>query len=102
MKAMSGDWGWLTVIGFAGVDRHRQATWRCICKCAKETTVSGSDLRQHKIVSCGCFRRAKAAETMRRNQRATRNHAIDRRPEEVRVWSNQHIKALGALGISFA
>jgi hypothetical protein len=49
--------GRLTVIRLAGVNRQHQALWKCQCDCGREKIISGSNLRQGFIVSCGCKRR---------------------------------------------
>lgn len=51
----------LTVLNFAGINRRGAATWLCLCKCGKRTTVCGQDLRKGGIKSCGCFGRARTA-----------------------------------------
>lgn len=49
--------GRLTVMNFAGSDRHNKAQWTCICDCGKTVIANGSDLRSRKTKSCGCLRR---------------------------------------------
>lgn len=44
----------LTVIERVGSNKSGNSTWRCICKCGKETIVGGSQLVNGKIGSCGC------------------------------------------------
>jgi hypothetical protein len=40
-----------------GKDKHSKYLWLCSCSCGGETTVRGNDLRQGKILSCGCFQK---------------------------------------------
>src|SRR5579862_88153 len=47
--------GRLTVIAYAGNDRHRNAVWKCICVCGTETTSPGKCLRTGQTNSCGCL-----------------------------------------------
>ena len=42
----------LTVISFSHT-HNRQAYWKCLCDCGKETIVRGNSLRQGKVKSCG-------------------------------------------------
>jgi len=49
--------GRLTVLGFAGNNKHRQATWLCKCDCGNTTTSVGGGLTGGRIKSCGCSRR---------------------------------------------
>lgn len=48
--------GRLTVISFAGQDKHHFAHWLCRCDCGNEKVISGSALRSGVTVSCGCYR----------------------------------------------
>jgi len=49
--------GRLTVVAFAGKNRHDRSAWHCRCECGTEKVLAGSDLRSGKIISCGCARR---------------------------------------------
>jgi hypothetical protein len=57
IKQMSGTFGRLTVLGFAGMNNHGEATWLCRCECGGETVVPGHALRHGDIRSCGCLMR---------------------------------------------
>lgn len=46
----------LTVLERAGSNKHHQALWRCRCSCGKETIVTGGDLRNGHVKSCGCLK----------------------------------------------
>ena len=49
-------YGRLTVIKSVGVKgKDRGIRWLCQCECGKLTEVSGRDLRQGKVKSCGCL-----------------------------------------------
>ncbi len=48
--------GHLTVIALAGINKHRETTWRCRCDCGKETIVSRGRLRTGHTKSCGCLK----------------------------------------------
>lgn len=44
----------LTVIAFAGKNKHRMALWRCRCICGKEVTLMRGNLVTGNTKSCGC------------------------------------------------
>lgn len=49
--------GRLTVIEFAGTDKHRNKIWKCECDCGNIKNVSGRHLSKGNIKSCGCLSR---------------------------------------------
>lgn len=63
----------LRVKEYAGTDKRRQATWRCVCSCGNEVVVRGATLRNGETKSCGCLNREKSAERCRKM--ATHGHA---------------------------
>ena len=46
-------YGALTVLGCTRLKGDRKLSWVCQCKCGRIVCVYGSDLRKHKITSCG-------------------------------------------------
>lgn len=46
--------GRLKALSFAGLNRHRKATWNCICDCGRECVVLANTLRNGHTQSCGC------------------------------------------------
>ena len=50
-------YGRLTVLEFAGADRHRKIIWLCECSCGETKIVCGCSLRNGRTTSCGCYRR---------------------------------------------
>lgn len=46
--------GFMTALYSVGKDKHGSYIWRCLCDCGTEKDALGRDLRQGKIVSCGC------------------------------------------------
>lgn len=68
-------YGRLAVIGRAGADARRHATWQCLCACGNKCEVSGRHLRSGETQSCGCLHR----ESVARNGKQTIVH--NRRPE---------------------
>lgn len=53
---------------------RRKAQWRCLCACGAEVTVEGRQLTRGKATSCGCFRRGLAADRIKRDQLAGKQH----------------------------
>lgn len=47
--------GQLTVIEKDGYDNSNKILWKCKCSCGNIKSVRGNDLRQGKILSCGCL-----------------------------------------------
>jgi hypothetical protein len=45
----------LSVVEYAGFDKHRRALWKCLCDCGKESIVVGANLRCGYTKSCGCL-----------------------------------------------
>lgn len=55
LQNLSGNkYGKLTVISFNGIDKHRKATWLCLCECGENTIASTNTLKSGKTKSCGC------------------------------------------------
>jgi hypothetical protein len=57
--------GRLTVLRFAGIDKHRNALWLCRCDCGEERVVIGANLRSGHTTSCKCLQQERAAQRMR-------------------------------------
>lgn len=57
IKDLTGQrFGRLTVIGFAGFAKNRNAMWDCKCDCGRICTVKGGKLTSGSTKSCGCLR----------------------------------------------
>lgn len=54
--------GRLTVIKRSGSNRDGSAMWLCRCECGIEKIVRGTDLKNGKTKSCGCFQKEKIKE----------------------------------------
>ena len=53
---LSGErFGRLTVIEFVGLNRIRQALWKCKCDCGNEKVALAAHLKNGHTKSCGCF-----------------------------------------------
>lgn len=54
--------GRLTVVRFYGQDKYKKFTWMCECDCGNTSIVSGSELINGRILSCGCLRKERIIE----------------------------------------
>lgn len=59
--------GRLTVIDFAGYNKHGAVTWKCRCKCGNEIVVVSGQMRYGKVSSCGCLKKEVAAQRGKSN-----------------------------------
>lgn len=63
VKDLTGQrFGRLTVIDYAGSNKHQKAIWNCLCDCGHETIVTGSLLLKGETQSCGCLRAKNLAQ----------------------------------------
>ncbi len=59
IQDLTGDvYGKLTVLRFAGQNKHGISLWLCQCECGTEKVVNSMGMRAGKIKSCGCHRAA--------------------------------------------
>ena len=67
--------GRLTVLGRGPMthERYPRRMWHCRCECGLDVMVAGTNLRDGRQVSCGCFRADQARAMGRRN--GSRPHA---------------------------
>ena len=49
--------GKLTVLKKAGINKHRQTIWQCICDCGENTKTTTYYLRSGHTTSCGCVQK---------------------------------------------
>jgi hypothetical protein len=49
--------GRLSVLSYEGLNNFRNATWKCLCSCGRETTTQGTSLTNGSTTSCGCYSR---------------------------------------------
>ena len=47
--------GRLTIIKYAGRDKHRHNMWLCECDCGNKTTIRDHSFRSGKTKSCSCL-----------------------------------------------
>lgn len=48
--------GRLTVVNYAGTDKHQKRVWQCLCDCGNQSEVTTTHLRLGKTQSCGCLK----------------------------------------------
>lgn len=96
MNLLGQKFGKLTVIEFAGINKHKQSQWKCICDCGNEVVVTGLHLKNGHTVSCRMH-----AKFIKHGKRNTRVY---------RIWLNMknrcfnpnytHCKDYGGRGIT--
>jgi len=57
--------GRLTVLEYAGTNKHRAKRYLCECVCGTRKVINGEELRNGRTVSCGCFNREIVSRTHR-------------------------------------
>ena len=79
----------LTVIGYAGQNRHRQSMWICRCVCGREAVVSRPNLKyagQQRCRTCG---RARTTA----NSKKPKSHGMSL-AAEYRTWTRIKVRCL--------
>ena len=46
-----------TVVRYSGELNDKRQLWVCQCECGKEFLATSSQIREHKVISCGCTKR---------------------------------------------
>lgn len=57
--------GRLTVMEFYDHDKYGRLRWVCNCDCGNTSIVTGTELRNGRILSCGCLRKERIVEAKR-------------------------------------
>lgn len=93
--------GLLTPVIRRGNNKFGHRTWLCECECGGQKLVSGSDLLNNRIISCGCKRNAGGLSML--------THGLSKHPI-YKVWSDmirrcydqkcKNYKFYGAKGVS--
>lgn len=56
MRNLKGQkFGRLTAIEYAGSNKEKRATWKCLCECGNYKVISSQSLINHRTNSCGCL-----------------------------------------------
>ena len=58
--------GRLTVVSFAGQNRHKQSLWYCVCNCSKKIITQSGNLKNGHTYSCGCYNIDQARQRARK------------------------------------
>ncbi len=61
----------LTVIEEAGKNKNGCIRWKCKCDCGNEDIVTGSNLRNRNVQSCGCLRKEKQKKKVTKHGQST-------------------------------
>lgn len=64
--------GRLTVLEFAGIDKHGDGNWKCTCDCGTEKVVVGFSMKSGNTLSCGCL----LSETVAQRGRDSAKHGM--------------------------
>lgn len=80
--------GALRVIELSPVKKGADFAWRCLCKCGKETTPRGGDLRSGATQSCGCVKDMKTGDR-------ARSHGMSK-TSTYGIWQNMHTRCTNA------
>lgn len=93
--------GRLIVKEFAGLNKHRKATWDCLCDCGKKVIVVGTSLINGSTTSCGCY--ALKSKQERFKKHGLRNHDLYKTWLNIKARcynpKNNHYKYYGERGI---
>lgn len=82
--------GRLTILGQAGKTPHGTITWSCLCDCGNTVSVAGTNLKNRKTLSCGCWRRDQTVTSNIRRTKYSGKSSLFR-SAEYRAWA--HIKS---------
>jgi hypothetical protein len=74
--------GRLTVIEYAGKDKHRNILWLCKCDCGTETIVFSGNLKRGNTFSCGCYQRERTKDAH------TTHNLTHTNPRLYEIWSD--------------
>jgi hypothetical protein len=82
-KNLSGmKFGRLSIVSYAGMNRHSQSLWLCRCDCGKDKIIRSLTLKNGESTSCGCRQREVVGSMNRTHGCASANN----RTPEYRSW----------------
>lgn len=81
-------YGRLRVQKPAGKTKQGKLRFQCICDCGYKVVVTGADLRNGRILSCGCLRRELRREKNTKHGQSKRGA----RSRLYRIWMNMHVR----------
>lgn len=79
----------LTVKSFAGVNKHHNAMWLCVCKCGNDKIVTAGNLSNRSARSCGCL----AIEISRKHGEST--------SREYSIWFSMKMRTTNPSAVGF-
>lgn len=74
------NFGRLAVMKRHGTNKHKKATWLCLCECGNEAVVITSKLRSGHTKSCGCLQKE-------RTSKASIGHGFSQETTEYNIWA---------------
>lgn len=92
--------GRLTVLKEAGRTSERKALWLCHCDCGNNTVVIGTELRQGRTQSCGCYRKELLNSFLKQRIMETCDgHSMSRL---YRIWQQMKMRCYNPNNTNFA
>jgi hypothetical protein len=88
----------LTVLGYAGKNKHNNNLWNCRCKCRNEIIVESHSLICGNTKSCGCLQKEKATITLL-NMSMTHGLSRDKNHQKTRlyrIWAGIRTRCLNS------
>ncbi len=76
----------LLVIKYAGLTKHHQSSWECICDCGKKVIVLSQSLLSGHTRSCGCLVKN---GRIRKSRYSKEENLKRRKSKEEKIWSHQ-------------
>lgn len=94
--------GRLTVEAMSGIvvtpGGTRRTAWRCRCACGRDAIVRGLDLKQGKVVSCGCYR-----DEVTSQRRRSHGHTVQGKSStEYESWAHAKRRCLNPKDAGYA
>lgn len=86
----------LTVLEFAGRDKHKSRIWNCACECGGTATASTNSLKRGNTKSCGCLQKEKAAKSGKKflTVHGLSKHPNGKKTRLFRIWTGIKTRCL--------
>lgn len=85
--------GYWTVLEYAGSNEKKEAMWKCRCKCGTIRIIPGKNLRTKRSRSCGCMQREVARESRIQSNKERAKHGY-RKTRLYNIWSGMKQRCL--------
>lgn len=89
--------GRLTVVGYAGKNKHGDSDWKCKCDCGNYVVVVSGNLRSGHTRSCGCLR----SDTITEHDKKRAIHGMSRTKIYI-TWNNMKSRCMNPQNISYS